>query len=174
VEMLNEYLGVVVPIIFAHNGTVDKFMGDAILAVFGSPERDARQHENAVRAAMEMQKAIAKLNEARTLRSEACRDFGIGIHCGEVVHGFVGTRDRMEFTVIGDAVNRASRYCAGASGGEVLVSPEMHERVWRIAELEPISIETKHEGTFSGYRLRSLKEDAGLGGSAGAAGRTCG
>jgi len=159
VEMLNDYLRVVVPIIFAHNGTIDKFMGDAILAVFGSPENDPRQHEHALRAAMEMQMAIAQLNAARGLREEACRDFGIGIHCGEVVHGFVGTVDRMEFTVIGDAVNRAARYCAAAAGGEVLISPEMHERVWRFADLEPASIETKHEGVFAAYRVRSLKQD---------------
>ena len=159
VEMLNDYLHVAVPIIFAHNGTIDKFMGDAILAVFGSPENDPRQHEHALRAAMEMQKAIAQLNAARGLREEACRDFGIGIHCGEVIHGFVGTADRMEFTVIGDAANRAARYCAAAAGGEVLISPEMHERVWRFADLEPASIETKHEGVFAAYRVRSLKQD---------------
>ncbi len=160
VEMLNEYLGVCVPVIFAHNGTVDKFMGDAILAVFGSPEPDPAQHENAVRAGMEMQAAVARLNEARKLRGVPCRDFGIGIHCGEVVHGFVGTAERMEFTVIGDAVNRASRYCAAAGGGEVLISPEMHERVWRIVEAEAATIHTKHEGDFPAYRVGRFKENA--------------
>jgi adenylate cyclase len=161
VELLNEYLGVVVPIIFAHNGIIDKYIGDAILAVFGSPDRDSKQHENAIRAAMEMQIAITKLNESRQLRKASCRDFGIGIHCGEVVHGFVGTEDRMEFTVIGDAVNRATRYCAAAAGGEVLISPEMHERVWHFAEAEQTSIETKHEGEFAAFRVRSLKDNRG-------------
>jgi adenylate cyclase len=168
-EMLNDYLRVVVPIIFAHNGIIDKFMGDAILAVFGSPENDPRQHEHALRAAMEMQVAVAKLNEARRLQEEDCRDFGIGIHCGEVVHGFVGTEDRMEFTVIGGAVNRAARYCAAAAGGEVLISPEMHERVWRFAEAEPASIETKHEGELAAYRVHSLKEDIAQSSASGAA-----
>ena len=174
VEMLNDYLGVVVPIIFAHKGTIDKFIGDAILAVFGSPDRDPRQHENAIRAAMEMQIAITKLNEARAVRNESCRNFGIGIHCGEVVHGFIGTADRMEFTVIGDAVNRASRYCAAAAGGEVLISPEMYERVWRFAETELASVETKHEGPLSGYRVRSLKEGIGQSDAGPAAGRASG
>jgi class 3 adenylate cyclase len=68
----------------------------------------------------------------------------------------------MEFTVIGDAVNRASRYCAAAAGGEVLISAEMHERVWKFAESEPVSVETKHEGTIAGYRVRCVKEDASL------------
>ena len=156
VEMLNDYLGVVVPVIFAHNGAVDKFIGDAILAVFGSPEPDPKQHENAIQAAMEMQAAVTKLNEVRELRGASCRDYGIGVHCGEVVHGFVGTSDRMEFTVIGDAVNRTSRYCAAAAGGEVLISPEMHERVWRFAETEQATIQTKHEGDFIAHRVKCL------------------
>jgi adenylate cyclase len=139
-------------------GTIDKFMGDAVLAIFGSPEPDARQHENAIQAAMEMQAAVRKLNEARELRGASCRDFGIGVHCGEVVHGFVGTSDRMEFTVIGDAVNRAARYCAAAAGGEVLISPEMHERVWRFAETDRTTIRTKHEGNFNGYRVKCLRK----------------
>jgi len=175
VEMLNDYMGVVVPIIFAHRGTINKFVGDAILAVFGGPERDPRQHENAIRAAMEVQTAITKLNEARSLRDECCRNFGIGIHCGEVLHGFIGPLDRVEFTVIGDAVNGASRYGAAAAGGEVLISPEMHERVWRIAETERASVETKPEGNFFAYRVRSLKEDMRQNDAAGpAAGRAGG
>jgi adenylate cyclase len=170
VEMLNDYLGVAVPVIFAHNGTIVKFLGNAISAVFGSPERDPRQHENAIRAAIEMQTAITKLNEARALRNESCPNFGIGIHCGELVHGFVGAANRIEFTVIGEAVNRALSYCAAAAGGEVLISPEMHERVWRFAETEPTSVSTEHEGKFSGYRVRSLKENIGQSDAGSAAG----
>ncbi len=159
VEMLNEYFAVMVPIVFSYQGTVDKFIGDAILAVFGSPEPDAKQHEHAVRAAMEMQTAVAKVNERRLAHGLPCAEPGVGIHCGEVVHGFVGTSDRMEFTVIGDAVNKASRYCAGAAGGDVVISPEMHERVWRIVQIEPTTVETKHEGNFLAYRVKSVKDE---------------
>ncbi|MGH9775272.1 MAG: adenylate/guanylate cyclase domain-containing protein [Candidatus Acidiferrales bacterium] len=161
VESLNEYFAVLVPVIFANEGTIDKYMGDAILAIFGSPEPDASQHEHAVHAGLEMQAAVAKLNVARQARGAPTREIGIGIHCGDVVHGFIGTADRMEFTVISDAVNRASRYCAGAAGGEVLISPEVHERVWRIVETERTTIETKHEGEFLAYRVKCLKADAG-------------
>ena len=157
VEMLNEYLSVLVPVIFAHRGTIDKFMGDAILAVFGSLENDPKHHHNAVLAALDMQSAVDKLNEVRKLRGNPCCQFGIGLHCGEVIHGFVGTAERMEFTVVGDAVNRAARYCAGAGGGEVLVSPDMHERIWRNAETQQTSIQTKHEGDFVAYRVISAK-----------------
>lgn len=164
VEMLNDYFAVLVPIIFANQGTIDKFMGDAILAVFGSPGPDPIQHEHAIRAAIGMQAAMEKLNETRKLRHVPCGDFGIGIHCGEVVHGFVGSVDRMEFTVIGDPVNRTARYCAAANGGEILVSPEVHERVWRIVETERKIIQTKHEGEFLAYRVNCCKPNHSAGG----------
>jgi adenylate cyclase len=158
VHLLNEYFAAVVPVLFARNGTIDKYMGDAILAVFGSPESDPEQHQNAVLAAVEMQAAVAKLNQDRGRRGEPCREFGIGVHCGEVVHGFVGTADRMEFTVIGDVVNRTARYCSAAEGGQVLVSAEMYERVWKVAETEKATIKTKHEGDFVAYRVKSIKD----------------
>ncbi|HEV3206395.1 MAG TPA: adenylate/guanylate cyclase domain-containing protein [Terriglobales bacterium] len=158
VQLLNDYFAAAVPVLFARNGTIDKYIGDAILAVFGSPESDPDQHQNAVLAAGEIQVAVNKLNEARQRRGEACPQFGIGIHCGEVVHGFVGTADRMEFTVIGDVVNRTARYCAAAAGGDVLISPEMYERVWRVADTERVTIKTKHEGDFVAYRVKGTKE----------------
>lgn len=160
VELLNDYFSVLVPVIFAHEGTVDKYMGDAILAIFGSPVPDPKHHEHSVLAAIEMQTAVAKLNELRRFRGSPCCGIGIGMHCGEVVHGLVGTQNRMEFTVIGDVVNRAARYCAGAEGGEILVSPDMHERLWRIAETEQSTIHTKHEGDFVAYRVKRLKTGA--------------
>jgi adenylate cyclase len=159
VEILNEYWRVIVPVIFAHNGTIDKFMGDAVLAVFGSPESDPNHHENAVRASLEMQTALAKLNETRKQGALPCCGFGIGVHCGEVVHGFVGTTDRMEFTVIGDVVNRTQRYCAAASAREVLISPEVNEHVRELVETELTAIQTKHEGDLAAYRVLYLRED---------------
>ena len=168
VEMLNDYLRVLVPAIFAHNGTIDKFLGDGILAIFGSPEPDPQHHENALCAAVEMQAAIGKLNEKRQERGVPCRNFGIGLHCGEVVHGFVGTSDRMEFTVIGDAVNRTARYCSAASEREILISPELLEHVWRIAETEQAIIATKHEGNLTAYRVHRVKGSASLNANANA------
>lgn len=171
VETLNEYFAYLVPVVFGNQGTIDKYMGEAILVIFGSPEPDLKHHEHAVRAGVEMQAAVAKLNAAREARGAPIRDIGIGIHCGEVVHGFVGTADRMEFTVVSDAVNRASRYCAGAAGGEVLISPDLYERVWRIVEAERITIQTKHEGDFVAYRVKGFKTGAEQGGKESGAGR---
>jgi len=157
VEMLNQYFGALVPIVFAHRGTVDKYVGDSILAVFGSPEPDPQQHEQAVCAGLAMQAVVVELNTHRKTRGLPTCEMGIGIHCGEVVHGFIGTTDRMEFTVIGDAVNRAARYCSGANAREVIISPEMHERVWKQIEAEHVCIPTKHEGDFSAYRVKCLR-----------------
>lgn len=157
VEMLNEYFAAEVPIIFDYNGTIDKFMGDAILVVFGSPEPDPKQYEHAVLAAVHMQAAVAKINQRRRADGLPCAEPGIGIHCGEVVHGFVGSSERMEYTVIGEVVNKAARYCSGAKKGEVLISPEVHEHVWRMVQIEPTTIETKHEGTFQAYRVIGIK-----------------
>ena len=156
-EMLNHYFSSLVEQIFKYDGTIDKFVGDSILAVFGSPEPDPQQHEKAVRAAVAMQTAMRDLNALRGGRGQVTCEIGIGVHCGEVAHGFIGSQERMEFTVIGDAVNRAARYCDGALPGEILLSPEVHQRVWKIAQVESTSIATKHEGDFRAFRIKGLK-----------------
>jgi adenylate cyclase len=158
VDMLNGYFSAMVNAVFRHGGTVDKFIGDAILAVFGSPEPDAEQHLHAVHAAMAMQSAIAEVNEVRRARGQVVCEMGIGIHCGEVLHGFVGSEERMEFTVIGDAVNRAARYCDGARGGQVLISQEMYQRVWQSVRGVSVPIATKHEGEFRAFRVSEVRK----------------
>jgi adenylate cyclase len=157
-DLLNDYFAVLVSAIFQFDGTVDKFIGDGILAVFGSPEPDAAHFEKAAKAALAMQQAMRDCNESRRARGVITCEIGIGIHSGEVLHGFVGSNDRMEFTVIGDAVNRTARYCSGAKAGEILLSPEIYQHLWRVAEVEAGKIDTKHEGDFQVYRLKGFKE----------------
>jgi len=157
VDMLNDYFSPLVDVVFRFDGTVDKFIGDAMLVIFGSPEADPQQHEKAVRAALAMQGTIQAVSAARAVRNQVTCDMGIGLHCGEVLHGFIGSNERMEFTVIGDAVNRANRYCSGAGPGEVLISPEVHQWVWRIVQSEPVTIAIKHEGTLPALRLKAMK-----------------
>ena len=157
VDVLNTYFSPLIKSIFKYDGTIDKFIGDAVLAVFGSPETDAAQHQKAVRAAWEMQAAVQELNVQRQAQGLVTCDIGIGIHCGEVLHGFIGSAEQVEFTVIGDAVNRASRYCDGAGVGEILVSPEVYQRVWECVKEERVTIETKHEGLLSAHRIKRVE-----------------
>jgi adenylate cyclase len=156
-DLLNDYISALVGAVFRYDGTVNDITGDAVLAVFGSPEPDPLQHEKAIRAALAMQSAATEVTERRNRRGLVTCAIGIGVHCGEVVHGFIGSNELMELTVIGEAVNWTSRYCAGAGGGEVLVSPALHQRLWRHIDAELTTIDTKHEGMLSAYRLMGIK-----------------
>ncbi|MFQ6537744.1 MULTISPECIES: CHASE2 domain-containing protein [Aphanothece] len=111
VRQLNRYLGEMVDVITAHGGTVDKFIGDAVMAVFGSPIGRGTQPEAlaAVRCALEMRRALNRLNHEWTAEGLTPLDNGIGLASGEVIVGQIGSPRRMEFTVIGDKVNLASR-----------------------------------------------------------------
>jgi class 3 adenylate cyclase len=153
VAMLNEYFTALVDCIFRHDGTVDKFVGDSILAVFGSPEADPKHHQKAVSAAIEMQQIMQRVSDKRAARGDVVCVLGIGIHAGEALHGFIGSPERMEYTVIGETVNLAARYSDGAKGTEVLISPEVYQRVWSMFQAEKIFIPTKHEGDLPAYRL---------------------
>jgi adenylate cyclase len=152
VAMLNDMFHDLTPIILRHGGTVDKYMGDAVLAVFGSPDPDKDQWEHAVRAALEMQAAVRNLENVRWKEGPVFR-IGIGIHTGPVIHGFIGAAERMEYTVIGNTINVASRYCAAACPAEILISPETYSRLHKRIEvaLPPKEIETKHEGKLKAY-----------------------
>jgi class 3 adenylate cyclase len=161
VEMLNECFSACVESLIKFDGTVDKFIGDAILAVFGSPEPDPEQHIKAVRAALEMQAAVAELNQRRKLLGKPPCEIGIGIHCGEVLHGFIGSSERIEFTVIGDPVNFASRYCDNAEAGQILVSRDLYEHNFHEVEAQQVAIRAKHEGTLAAYAIKRLKTASG-------------
>ena len=122
VGLLNRYFSAMTDIIFAHGGTLDKYLGDGLMALFGAPTTTPEDASNALNAAVAMQRRIIGINHE--LRSEGFAEIGVGIglHTGEVTVGYIGSERRSEYTAIGDAVNTASRLEANARGGEILIS----------------------------------------------------
>ncbi len=109
VELLNDYFSEMVEIVFEHHGILDKYIGDAIMAVFGTPFPTVRDADNAVTVGLEMQRALRLFNERRAARGEQTIDIRIGINTDRVVAGNIGSPRRMDYTVIGDGVNLAAR-----------------------------------------------------------------
>ncbi len=124
--LLNEYFTVMVECVFRHGGTLDKFIGDEIMAQWGAPVTAEDDAERALAAAFDMLDSLTRLNDR--WRSEGGRPelrIGIGLNMGEVFAGYVGSERRLEYTILGDPVNVASRICRAAAGGEVLLTGEM-------------------------------------------------
>lgn len=120
--MLNDYFEVLVEIVFRHEGTVDKFMGDGMMVLWGAPVSHDDDPLRAVRAALDIQRAMESFNFDRASRGQASIEVGIGINTGPVVAGYIGSSRTMSYSVIGDTVNLASRLCAAALPGEVVLS----------------------------------------------------
>ena len=129
VEMLNEYFDVMVKTITDHKGWLDKFIGDAIMSVWGVPYTGDDDAADAINAALDMRTALAVLNEKRIERGDIPIRIGIGLHCGDAIVGKIGAAVRANLTVIGDTVNQASRIEAStkAFGTDLLLSQELFE-----------------------------------------------
>ncbi|MGB2644107.1 MAG: adenylate/guanylate cyclase domain-containing protein [Candidatus Acidiferrum sp.] len=126
VEVLNEFFARMTDVIFEHDGTLDKYIGDGLMALFGAPFSLQNDAEAAVRAASNMQRSLAELNK---VSGRAPLNIGIGIHTGEAVVGFLGTERRMDYTAIGDTVNVASRLTSQAGPGQIVISAATHARL---------------------------------------------
>lgn len=138
VYTVNEYLTLMTKIVFKYDGTLDKFLGDAIMAVFGAPVFFPDHSLRAISAAWDIQKEIETLNQRREARGAERVKIGIGINAGEVVTGNIGFEERMEYTVIGDNVNIAARLESLAEGGQILISPSIFEKVAHKVHLRPL------------------------------------
>ena len=162
VGLLNDYLGQLTEAVFAYDGTLDKFIGDCVMAVFGAP---LDQHDHALRgvlAALEMQRGIRDLNARRVTAGKTVVEIGIGMSCGQAVVGNIGSEERLDYTAIGDTVNLASRLEGLAGGGEIVISEEVHGFVGEYIaarRLKPRRVKGKREPVVS-YAVEGLEPGA--------------
>jgi adenylate cyclase len=122
VEMLNEYFELMVETLFKYEGTLDKFMGDGIMALWGAPVVTKDDAVRSVECALEQMEVLRAFNTRRRLRQAPALEIGIGIHTGPVVAGYIGSSKALSYTVIGDTANTSARLCGAAGPGEILVS----------------------------------------------------
>jgi adenylate cyclase len=146
--LLTDYFTEMVDIVFEHSGTLDKFMGDAIMALWGAPIAHEDDADRAMQCALDQIETLEKMN-AKWKEKESGRPpiaIGIGINFGEVFAGNIGSNRRLEYTVIGDAVNTASRLCSSAGLNEILITESFYKQLKKppkVEALEPIQVKGK-------------------------------
>jgi adenylate cyclase len=156
-QMLNSYLSVIADAVVQHDGIVNKFVGDNIMAVWNAPQSQPNHALLAVKAAWEAQQKLAELRQ-KDIRPLPVQ-FGIGINTGIAVAGNVGSAGRSEYTVIGDSINTASRICSSTPGNEVWIGPETYNQTKDYIEtekLEPQSVKGK-AAPITVYRVTALR-----------------
>ena len=159
VSLLNEHFTAMTEIVFQFQGTLDKYIGDCVMALFGAPFSSGKDAVQSIRAGLAMQAKNAELNVRRVGAGLPAFEMGIGINTGDVVAGFIGSPDRMDFTVLGDQVNIASRFCSVAQAGQVVVGESTYEYVKDIVEARAIGttmLKGKETAVYS-YEILRLK-----------------
>ena len=134
VGLLNEHFTAMTEIVFQYEGTLDKYNGDEVMALFGAPLSASDDAQRSIKAAVAMQARNAELNLDREADGRPTFEIGIGIASGEVIAGYIGSPDRLDFTVMGDRVNTASRFCSVAGPGQIVTGETTYELVKDIAE----------------------------------------
>jgi len=148
VSLLNRYFSAMTDIIFAHGGTLDKYLGDGLMALFGAPTATPDDANNALNAAVAMQRRVLGINIE--LQEEGLPEIGVGmgLHTGEVVVGYIGSERRSEYTAIGDAVNTSSRLESNARGGEILMSDATAKAArsrYKLQPRDPITVKNREQ-----------------------------
>ena len=138
VELLNEYFELMVEVIFKYEGTLDKFMGDGIMAFWGAPAFHPDDAIRCVECSLDQMDVLAELNARRVALGAVPLAMGIGIHTGSLVSGYVGSSKSLSYTVIGDTVNTSARLCGVALAGQILVSEVTAAKLDGRFRLEPL------------------------------------
>jgi adenylate cyclase len=148
VEMLNDYFEMMVESIFQYEGTLDKFMGDGIMALWGAPVQHPDDGIRSVRCAIEQMDALGRFNRRRIENGQPPISIGIGIHTGELVAGYVGSSKALSYTVIGDTANTSARLCGIAESGQIVVSESTMAQLgnrFETEELPPARLKGKEK-----------------------------
>ncbi|HRA40426.1 MAG TPA: adenylate/guanylate cyclase domain-containing protein, partial [Pyrinomonadaceae bacterium] len=146
VGLLNRYFTAMTEIIFEYGGTLDKYIGDGLMAIFGAPTATPTDAVNAVKAAVAMQKRMVPLNDELQQAGYSPVRVGIGLHTGVATIGYVGSEQRSEYTAIGDTVNLAARLEQNAVGGQILISEATVSaagNIFPVKGLEPLSVKNR-------------------------------
>ncbi len=163
VRLLNEYFETMVEVIFRYDGTLDKYVGDEVMALFGAPVAIPEGPARAVECAVEMQRALRDFNRKRQAAGLSPVSIGIGVNTGQVVCGAIGTSKTMQYTAVGDAVNLASRLCSLAKPGEILVSAATAAQLgdrFDMQELPRVKVKGKKEPVQI-FNVRGLRSGRG-------------
>jgi adenylate cyclase len=163
VATLNEHLNMMASVIFKHHGTLDKFVGDCVMAFWGAPLAQPNHAELAARAALEMIEGLVKLNRKWQSEGRPTLHIGVGINSGEMLFGNIGSEQRMDFTVIGDNVNLGSRLESATKElkAAIVISEATYREIRDLAQVRPlgeISVKGKEERIVV-YELLGMKED---------------
>jgi adenylate cyclase len=148
VEMLNDYFELMVEVLFKHEGTLDKFMGDGIMALWGAPVAHKDDAFRSVECALEQMEVLGKFNRTRMEEGHPALAMGIGIHTGPLVAGYIGSSKALSYTVIGDTANTSARLCGVASAGQILVSEQTLAKLggkFETEELAPANLKGKEK-----------------------------
>jgi adenylate cyclase len=146
--LLTEYFTEMVECVFRHGGTLDKFIGDAVMAQWGAPIGEADDCDRAMQAALDMMDELARLNARWQAEGRPTLEIGIGLNVGDVFAGNIGSDRRLEYTVIGDPVNVSSRLCGAAGPGEILLSEPFRAALGNappLEALEPMELKGKSQ-----------------------------
>jgi adenylate cyclase len=129
VRMLNEYFELMVDVIFKYQGTLDKFVGDEIIALFGAPVGVPEAELSAVECALDMQRVLKEFNRTRLAEGQDEIRVGIGINTGPMVTGAIGSSRALQYTAIGDAMNLSARLCTAAKPDQILISEGTYKKI---------------------------------------------
>src|SRR5438105_768550 len=161
VKMLNDYFELMVDIVFEHNGILDKFIGDAIMGLWGAPLKRPDDALQAVRAAVKMQQRLKGWNEDRVASGKVPIRIGIGLHTGQVVVGNMGSSKALSYTAIGDGVNLASRLCGVAREDMIVISEDCAQRAGKdrfVLEALPPTKVRNREAPVEIYRVLEARD----------------